>query len=428
MATARTFQDMLNEYLPNDVFKDEVIKRDWYLENMQKDNNWKGGDIIVPFKGASASSVKFGGLTDENDISEHKFVRGKISGYKEVWGTMVFNETDIMQHDGRVNEQSFIRILPDQIEEFVNDFRQKVSIAMLTGPHFSKVVSVAAAATGVLEVTKIDRFEIGQKVLMSNGALVPNVAGDADFYVIAIDVNASTITLSATRGGAFVDLTAVTNPPAATYGLYHDGIVTVADPAPANTFMTVRQALLPALLGGSDTIHGQTKLAYPALQAIQVPGAGITPANIIDKLFEAWNTAKIKAKNANPSKCVVSYKWFGAAMAAIENSGGTSLNRVTTKGPAITKYDWTEISITGVKGSFTLVGVQEMDDDVIYFLDMTAMTFRTNGYIMKKKSPEGLEYYRKRASDGYKLICDICLFGEHEFRKPATCLVIHSIP
>lgn len=422
MATARTFQDMLNEYTPNSIFKDELIERDFYLSNVEKDNNWKGGDIIVPFRGNAASSIKFGSLTSEADIGEYDYVRGKISGYKEIWGSMVFNETDIMQHDGRVNEQSFLRILPDQLEDFMNNMKMLVSINLLSGPHFASITGVASAATGVLEVTKIDRFEIQQKVQFSNGAVTVTA------YVIAIDVNANLVTFSSTRGGAFVDLAAagVTT----LFKAYHDGIL-VAN-VPTNGFLTVRQALLPLSLGGSDTLHGQTKASYPALQALRYNGAGMTATNIVDELFNAWTTLKSKAKAANPSKCVMSYKNMGTIMKAIENGlqpngTGQSIHRVMTKTPKVSKYGWTEIEIIGVKGSFTLVGIQEMDDDVIYFLDMSAMTFRTNGFFQKKKSPEGLEYTRVRSTSGFKLICDICLFGEQEFRKPATCMAIHSI-
>lgn len=422
MATARSFQDMLNEYTPNSIFKDELIERDFYLSNIEKDNNWKGGDIIVPFRGNAASSIKFGSLTSEADIGEYDYVRGKISGYKEIWGSMVFNETDIMQHDGRVNEQSFLRILPDQLEDFMNNMKMLVSINLLSGPHFASITGVASAATGILEVTKIDRFEIQQKVQFSNGAATVTA------YVIAIDVNANLVTFSSTRGGAFVDLAAagVTT----LFKAYHDGIL-VAN-VPTNGFMTVRQALLPLSLGGSDTLHGQTKAAYPALQALRYNGAGMTATNIVDELFNAWTTLKSKAKAANPSKCVMSYKNMGTIMKAIENGlqpngTGQSIHRVMTKTPKVSKYGWTEIEIIGVKGSFTLVGIQEMDDDVIYFLDMSAMTFRTNGFFQKKKSPEGLEYTRVRSTSGFKLICDICLFGEQEFRKPATCMAIHSI-
>lgn len=421
MATLRTFQDMLNEYLPNSIFKDELVERDFYLSNMEKDNNWKGGDIIVPFRGNAASSIKFGGLTAENDISQYDFVRGKISGYKEIWGSLIFNETDIMQHDGRVNEQSFLRILPDQLEDFMAHMKMLVSINLLSGPHFSSITAVAAAATGVLTVTKIDRYELQQKVQFSNGAVTVTA------YVINVDVNGDTVTFSATRGGVFLDLAAAGVTTA--FKVYHDGILVAH--VPTNGFLTVRQALLPLSLGGADTLHGQTKAAWPALQALRYNGATITATNIVDELFNAWTQLKSKAKAANPSKCIMSYKNMGTIMKAIENGlvagSGQSIHRVQTKSPKISKYGWTEIDIVGVKGSFTIVGIQEMDDDVIYFLDMSAMTFRTNGFFQKKKSPEGLEYYRIRGTDGFKLVCDICLFGEQEFRKPATCMAIHSI-
>lgn len=76
MATTRTFQSMLNEYLPNELLKEEMIKRDYLLTNVEKDDGWLGGTLIVPFKAAGASSVAAGGLSASNDIAEDKYVRG----------------------------------------------------------------------------------------------------------------------------------------------------------------------------------------------------------------------------------------------------------------------------------------------------------------------------------------------------------------
>lgn len=421
--TTRSFQTMLNEYLPNDLFKDELIKRDFYLNEMTKDNNWKGGDIIVPFQGASASSVKFGGLTAQNDISEYNYVRGKISGYKEVWGSLIFNETDIMQHDGKVNEQSFLRMLPDQVEDFINEMKMQVSINLLCGPHFATVIDATNSAVGVLVVDKIDRFQIGQKCEIKDGNS-PKLA----VYVTNIVIDTNEVTFSLTRGGLPAILTAYTVIDKSQ--LFHDGVLDAAG-LPMNNFISARSALLSNANGGSLALHGQTKTAYPALQAVNINGSTITATNILDKLFDFWSTLKIKAKAANPEKAVMSYKHMGSIMKAIENGlvsgGGQSIHRVVAKTPKISKYGWTEIEIIGVKGSFTVVGIQEMDDDVIMFLDMSAMTFRTNGFFQKKKSPEGLEYYRIRGTTGYQLVCDICLFGEQEFRKPATCGIIYGI-
>lgn len=420
MSTSRTYQDMLNEYLPNDLFKDELMQRDWYLSEINKDNSWKGGDIIVPFQGAAASSVRFGKLTSDTDISEYKYVRGKIQGYKEVWGSLVFNETDIMQHDGRVNEQSFLRILPDQIEEFMQYMKVAVSLQLMTGPHFAKVTDSTNAATGVMVVNKIDRFEIGQKAFIQDD----NTAVPVAVYATGININLNEVTFSLTRGGAAANLSAFTA--AQNAKLYHDGVLDPTTGALVNQFVSAKSALLSAANGGSATLHGQTKTAYPALQAINIDGSAISSSNILAKLFDAWNTIKIKAKAANPSVCVLSFRNMGYAMALIEQGGG--IHQVIASNPKITKYGWTEIQVTGVKGGFKIVGIQEMDDDIIMFLDMSAMTFRTNGFFMKKKSPEGLEYYRIRSEDGFKLVTDICLFGEQEFRKPASCGIVHSIP
>jgi len=423
--TNRTFQDMLNEYLPNELFTDELIKRDWYLTNIQKDPNWKGGDIVVPFRGNQASSLKFGGLTAEGSIGEAKFVRGKISGYKEVWGSLIFNETDIMQHDGRVNEQSFLRILPDQIEEFMNYMKMAVSINLLCGPHFAIVTDATNAVTGQMVVDKIDRFEIQQEVVLDD-----NNSAEATYFVTSIVVDTNTVTLSATRGGAAADVSAYSVAQSAKF--YHPGVLEAG--VATNNFNSMRSSLLSAANGGSAALHGQTKTAYPALQAVNISGAGISATTLLDRLFDAWSTMKIKAKAASPDTCVMSYKHLGSIMKAVENgltSGGAgqSIQRVTVREKtAYTKYGWAELEIVGVKGSFKIVAIQEMDDDIIAFLDMSAMTFRTNGYFMKKKSPEGIEYTRVRTTSGFKLICDICLFGEQEFRKPATCGIIYGIP
>lgn len=92
MSTTRLFQSMLNQYLPNELLREELVKRDWILQNVERDDSWKGGDLVVPFRGARASSVAFGSLTPSSDIAQDQYVRGVISGgYPEVWGSMLFN-------------------------------------------------------------------------------------------------------------------------------------------------------------------------------------------------------------------------------------------------------------------------------------------------------------------------------------------------
>lgn len=79
MSTNRDFQSMLNQYLPLDLLKQEFIKRDYLMQKVDHIENWKGGELIVPFQGQHASSIEFGQLAAQNDIAKYKYIRGSIT-------------------------------------------------------------------------------------------------------------------------------------------------------------------------------------------------------------------------------------------------------------------------------------------------------------------------------------------------------------
>jgi hypothetical protein len=175
MATTRSFQAMLNEYLPNELLKEEMIKRDWLLTNVEKDDGWVGASstnneaaYIVPFVGAGASSVEWGQLASSSDISEDVFVRGRVNTQKEVWGSMIFNHRDLMEHGKGITEKTFLKILPDRVEAFMAYMKEAVSINLLSGPSFATVTDATNAASGLMIVDRIDRFAIGQKVSLDD--------------------------------------------------------------------------------------------------------------------------------------------------------------------------------------------------------------------------------------------------------------------
>lgn len=418
MSTVRTFQDMLNEYLPNKLLKEEMVKRDYILSNIEKDDKWKGGKIKVPFKAAGASSIKMGGLTAANDISEDLDIRGSIDDYKEMWGSMIFNQRDLMDHSGKIVEDSFLKILPDQVDDFMDVMKMTASVQLGTGPSFAKVTADTNLAGGVVEVDHVDRFQLGMKCQIDDDNSAP-----LDVYVIAIDVNAGasgngTVGFSATRGGAAVDLSAYTA--AQNSKFYTDG-------AQSNAFTSIKSVLLSAANGGSSTVHGQSKIAYPFLQAVNIPGSSITATNILEKLFDAYTTVRRKAKG-KADRFLMSYKNFGSVLKAVESKTNGAANwNVSSEGKKASIYGWDEIVITSVKGTLTVVGIQEWDDDVIALLDMKSMVFRSNGFFQKRKAPDGKEYFEVRNTTGYQYLLDICLFGELEINKPGHNGIIYGI-
>ena len=412
MNTTREFQDMLNEYLPNKLLKEELIPRDYILSNCQKDNSWKGGKVIVPFKGTGASSIRMGQLTATDDVARSKYVRGSLDNYVEAWGTLEFEHTDLVQHDGKIPETTFLSVLEDNMEDFMDYMKMVVSVQLGTGPYFASATADGTAG-GLLEVDRIDRFCLRQKVTLKG-----DVQAAASYYVIAINLNTDIVTLSATRGGAPADISAYT---------VADNAKVYTDGADTSSFASAKSALLSAANGGSATLHGVSKLAYPYLQAINIDGSSWTAANVLDKLFDAYTEVRKKARG-KATEIIMSYTIGGAVMKAIENRATANANHnVSVMDKKASLYGWDEILLTTIKGTLKIVMIQEWDDDVVWYRDPKSHTFRTNGYFRKRKAPDGREWYEIRAESGYSYLVDTCLYGEMEWTKPANNGIVYGI-
>lgn len=416
MGTTRSFSTMLNEYLPNELLREELVKRDYVLSIVDKDENWKGGNLVVPFKAAGASSFAAGGLSAANDIAEDAYVRGGISTQPEFWGSMLFNHRDLMEHD-KISEQNLLKILPDTIDDFMDYCKGVTSVALLNGAHFAKATAVATAATGAVVVDRPDRFVAGQKV-----KFITTDATTVTAYVKAsggININTSTIILVTARGGStLVDFSAGGKDLAVGAKFYNDGFDTVS-------FSSMRDALLSSANGGTSTLYGQTKVNYAYLQAINIDGASVTSANIVEKCFDAFTRTRLVGKG-RPTDIVMSLTNLGYVMKVIEASKGAF--NVVAGSQKATQYGWTEIQIGSVTNQpLKFVGVQEMDEDIIMFIDWRGWKFYSNGFFRKRKSPDGIEYFEQRATTGYSYIVDICLFGDLVCLRPSYQGILYGV-
>ncbi len=420
MGSTRTFQAMLNDFLPNELLKEEMVKRDFLLNKVEKDDTWigastgtggNGGALIVPFKAAGASSVASGALSASNDVAEDNYVRGVITAQQEIWGSMLFNHRDLMEHE-TVSEKNFLKILPDAVNDFMDYMKGVVSVAMLNGAWFAKTTAASTSASGLIVVDRPDRFVIGQKVILA--ATSP---ATLTCYVSAIDLNTKTITLVTTRGGSTAtDISA--NHVASAAKCYNDGFQTAS-------FSSLRDALLSSTNGGSSTLYGQTKVTYPYLQAINIDGSGVTAANIVEKVFHGFTTTRILGKG-NPTDIVMSYTNLGFVLAVVEASKGAF--NVKPGSQKASQYGWTEIEIGSVTNqSLKFVGVQEMDDDIIMYIDWRGLKFYSNGLFRKRKSPDGIEYFEVRATTGFQYIIDVCLFGDLVVHRPSYMGIMYGV-
>lgn len=384
---------------------------------------WRASNKV--FQGQHASTFQFGSLAASNNISNYAYVRAQLTSQKEAWGTLQFLHRDLMEHDGKINEKSFLKILPGQIEDFIDTMKMNMSVNLLNGSHFA-TLTVDGTAGGVAEVDRIDRFTLSQECVIDDGNSSPLTV-----FVIAIDVNGGTlkkgaVTVSATRGGAAADISAYTVTTQAAK-FFHVG-------AQADSFTSVKSQLLSLANGGSTNIAGTAKTAYPYLQAVNVDGSAVSATNIVSKIFDGYAQRQIRGKAGKLPKIIVSFKHMGSILAVLELGTGSG---VGAKGPfsvvpgsrSVSAYGWQTVQIGSVSGDvLEIVAIQEMDDDWIWYCDMDSVTFYTNGFLVRRKAPDGKEYFEERATTGYSYILDHCCFGDILVKSPWKHAVLHSIP
>ena len=147
----------------------------------------------------------------------------------------------------------------------------------------------------------------------------------------------------------------------------------------------------------------------------------------MDKLFTANANAQAVSRGAKTDAIIMSWKHLGTAMKELEN----------VKGP----YQQVEGSLKATHAGFMeievysprkgqklkLVGIQEMDDDMIIGFDKSAVKIFSNGGFRRVKTPDGNEFYTVRGTTGYKFIADIEFYGEHVGLAPHKLWGIHTV-
>jgi hypothetical protein len=91
------------------------------------------------------------------------------------------------------------------------------------------------------------------------------------------------------------------------------------------------------------------------------------------------------------------------------------------------EFGWDEVEIGSPRGKLTIVATQEMDDDWIGFIDMSAIKIYSNGFFKKRQDPDGKEYFTIRGETGYQYIVDVCFFGDLVLERPSRCGILHTI-
>jgi hypothetical protein len=403
-----------------------------------------------------------GSLTAEDQIVQAKYVLGQILIQPETWGSLIFNHKDIMVH-GKISELNFLNVLEDNLEDFMDVMKYNISTALLEGPAYCKIVAVIdhlTNNTGVVLVDRPDRLHIGQKVLINLpvGEAALGAGTQPIFaFVKSIDMNAisagqqvgSVILASDIGLSSVLDFTGVLQRqnadgsvlagyalagdlPADSTKLFMDGTLegeagvgSGEETQIVNSFSNLKDLLLSAANGGSAQIYGINKAAYPYTQAINIDGSACSATNLVKKAFAGFTHTRRFGKG-RPTDIIMSYNNLAIVMAIVEASKG-AFNVVPNSYKA-SQFGFTEVKIGSVTSqTLKFVGIQEMSDDWMAYIDWRALKFYSNGMFRKHKTPDGIEYFTTRSVSGYQYIVDIALFGDIVLERPSYCGVMYGI-
>ena len=410
----QTFSSFLKVYRPVNILMDEVKKRDYLFRTIKKDQKWKGGAYKIPLNTNKASSIKFGALTATSAIHEAGTTMGTESSYIEIYQSLKFNHLDLDLGDNY--EGSYIKVLKDTIEPAAILYKELISNTILNGSRID-VLLTDGQAGGTCTVANPERFEIGQLVILRNS----DPAAGA-FYVTAIDMNAGTLTFSATRGGSAANISAYTT--AKSSAIYFDNTVNTSTGAFQNSVNDLRSTILSAAAGGGSTIHGLTKASYKQLQAHNKSLSASTAESLCEDIFKMVIETQKKGRGM-ANEVLVSYDNYAHIVASIET------NRRFTVADSSFGYGFQSMSIRGIGGVLKITALREMDNDIVFAIDWNAMKLAgykwfVNETMEKTGSPFFVERERS-AGVGYEYIQDIKFYGNVVYYFLSYLAAGHSI-
>jgi len=398
------FSALLKRYRPVNILKDEVKKRDYMFRNVKKDPKWKGGRYQIPVNTAPATSVKFGALTAADAIDKAKGTMAYETDYITVVQSLIFDQMDLAAGDNY--EGSFIKVMMDTLAPAARFYKEVISHSMLLGSRIDSLTANGdAAGTGIANVNFPERFEIDQLCVLKDSD------SQGAFYVIAVDLNANTVTFSDTRGGAASSIADYTTAKSA--AIYYDGTINTSTGAAQNTMNSLRDALLSAANGGSANLHNVAKASYKQWQAHQEDLSGASAADLVEYLFKAWVKASRKGRG-NPSEVLISFDNFQYIVNSLETNRRFSVSDLKAG------YGFQSVRLMGPGGALKLTALREMDNDIAPIIDWSSFKLAGMRFFEPVKSPKnGDVVFEVRNTSGYQFIMDVMFYGNLIFHHPS---------
>ena len=439
----RSWQSQINDKLTGPMVLNK-LKRNLWINKLMEEKDWVGtGELdgggsavrnskIISFLGSETSSVKIGAFQDPASIQITDPIRGFVESYVDMTGSMKVRQKDIKQHRGKGLVTSLLGKFDKQTDYAMNGFKQQIEDGILSGSVISKVTSIADVASGLLTLAHPEKIGIGMNVQLAG---TDATTKGTEVFAISVNKNTGKVGFSLTLGGSAANLTNYVASTAALTTICVDGSVNTSG-AVAYGFDSLDSILLSSTNGGDASYLGQTKTAYPFLQAYNKDGSDMTSSDFLPLLFQ-YNSSDISLKTRHPEGTKPKDYFLSPLNCAIamNNSeiykGAFYRNDKAEANP----YGWTSIVLGSQYsgGDIRLNRVENLSDSTIPVLNMDTFSICSDGgieFIDDPNNPGNSKYWyvsRATTAAAYTHILDYILSAQFVCGNPESNAIIHSV-
>lgn len=433
---SRRLSSFANRFYPLNVIQANLARSLFFWKKVKK-QNWYGEDIIIPFIKNRSNAVKMAGFNRHganNEITDMAGFNGTVRGANAITGSARFFNRDLIER-GPLRLQTFIPTMIKELDAIVDRMSTSISLQIGTGPWIASATS-AGASTGRIKVDKIYVFDIDMQIVAGSQQGTASPVNPGRYWVTDIDLQAETITLSATKGGAAFNSSAWTTAKRIKFYVNTQDISTIKI-VEESAFHSIRGNILRVANGGHASIYGLAKTSHYALDALNFNGGNIVKYagtagenHLLRAIFRAYGGVLRRGLKPMINDVVMSMQKYAACIEILEDEkSGYNIVDGTTVGD---KFAWHEIRVHGPdKKALNIVGVREWDDNLILFPDWNTWTFYTNRGIQLASglNPNEMFYWvRPEDGTGSYYLADFQCYGQLVCDFPLNNFMIHSVP
>lgn len=379
MASANAIMKELydGQGVPDLVFKDNPV-----LALMPKDTEFGGKYKPIPLKYANGQGRSSNFATAQANQSPNKYQEFLITTVSDYQLGTIDHKTML---SARKDKMAFLNTVTAVVDGCFSNITLSLASSILrSGTGSIGKIAAGGITTGVITLDDIETVTQFQQdmVLQANatdGGATPRAALG---YVIAVDYDAGTITVSTTMGGA-----------AASPGSWAAGDYLLVQ-GDNNAKISGIPAWIPATApSGTDNFFGVNRSTSTLLSGVRFNGSSYSMTEALVKA-----SSKVGRVGGAPKHCVVSFDGF----AALELDLGAKVQYTDLKGPA--ELAFRGIKIHGHKSDIEVFPDRNCPSKTGYMLQMDTWCLESiEDAPMVLKYQDGLEFLRVGNADAAEL-------------------------